>query len=148
MQFEINGDKITITGVDGEFDSGQFSRLFVLVDRANHEFQHQLKLTRFRDVMIPAGMAYLDDHYPDHVQRVDLDRLDLRRSDLCVLAQASGMSFWDAQELLPRTDSGWRAYDMGFEVYTATHGVTVTEATQLWVEAYQARRQGDQDLAS
>ena len=146
MQFKINGDKITITGVDGELDAEQFTHVWTTMQQAHEALRQSMALIRFRDVLIPAGMAWLDEHYPDHVQRVDLDQLDLRYGYRCPLGQASGMHYADAvtgHDL----DRSWRAYQLGFILHQP-EGVTFAEGTRLWIEAYQARRQGDQKSAS
>jgi hypothetical protein len=46
--------------------------------------------------VVAAGMAYLDIKYPDHAERVDLDKLDQKSTDQCALAQAAEKDYMDA----------------------------------------------------
>lgn len=138
MQFKINGDTITITGADGELDAEQFHHVWYTVQQAHDQYKRHLTLIKARDVIIPAGMAWLDEHYPDHVQRVDLSILDMVSPYGCPLAQASGESYWDAVDKHD-LERGWRAYQLGFIAYAAD-GVSSSELAQLWIEAYEQRR--------
>jgi hypothetical protein len=43
---------------------------------------------------VAAGVAWLDEHAPDWVGRIDLERLDLTSPCRCILGQTVG-DFWD-----------------------------------------------------
>jgi hypothetical protein len=44
---------------------------------------------------VAAGAAYLDEHHPGWVERIDLSKLNLGECGHCVLGQLFG-DFWDA----------------------------------------------------
>jgi hypothetical protein len=142
MEFKISedGTEVTITGMNGTFTQRELSDLCYRFEQAKHELKTARATIRVRDTYIPAGMAWLDERYPDHVQRVDLDALDLKSTKCCVLAQASGRAYPDAVELHKLWGA---ASDLGFIVYDLPDHV----ATELWRDAYRARM-SDQKPAS
>lgn len=136
---------VTVTHADGrvmEFTHSDYSDLYGEITDTWNEVRDQRCLPQIRE-RVARGMEFLDKHYPDHVERVDLDRLNIHRGTVCPLGQAYGeeralkqgyfLPFWAAEKAHPHVsmyDLGFIG-DMGSDVYN-----------QVWREAYEARRNG------
>ena len=93
------------------------------------------------------GMAYLDATYPDHVDRVDMDYLDVGSGIRCPLAQAQGHSYENgiSEAIVSGATCGEHERD-----WSDAHGFTwlasreyATEADALnaeWERQYRARK--------
>lgn len=98
---------------------------------------------------VQAGMAFLDEHFPDHVNRVDLVNLSVWSPIRCPLAQA-GQDYYsnviddlydtkgiDLRETVDETEGIMRTRALGFLAPDNDDGWDLNWA---WVKAYQARR--------
>jgi hypothetical protein len=83
---------------------------------------------------VERGALLLDEHAPGWWQRIDLDTLDLSRSDQCVCSQAFGGGFegWLEGERLFGTARDW-VYDYGFHGFRQDEWVALIRAH--WGEA-------------
>jgi hypothetical protein len=86
---------------------------------------------------IQAGMVWLDEHYPDHVDRVNLASMDVSKVNSCPLAQAGqdtyGTVTFDHYMLSAQ------ATELGFMPGGSPY-VSTAVLTPLWIEAYEARK--------
>lgn len=80
---------------------------------------------------VQAGMDWLDEHYPDHVERFDPDNFDIHSNEVCVLAQAAQMDYSDV--IWSRDDLPYpRRIELGF--------LDRKDLEDAWVQAYEQRK--------
>lgn len=104
---------------------------------------------------VQAGMAWLDERFPDHVERFNPDNFDImcRSQDndgwdhdrRCVLLQATGTFYWmDVCYLVGLDPLETEVVDLGF--YPTWRTIQLHEDTELdqlnqaWLDAYAARK--------
>lgn len=136
---------VTVTHADGrvmEFTHSDYSDLYgQAVDTWRNVYNYR-RLPAIRE-RVARGMAFLDEHYPDHAERVDLERLNIHSGMLCPLGQAYGperafwqgysTAFWAAETAHPNI----RMYDFGFIADQDGDMFNM-----VWREAYETRRNG------
>lgn len=89
------------------------------------------------------GMAYLDERYPDHVDRVDIARLDVGSSLACPLGQADGESYEKGilDAVVELDDEREWSRDHGFSWIRGDNFlIDIVRLTNEWKRQYQARR--------
>lgn len=98
---------------------------------------------------VAAGAAWLDEHHPGWVDRIDLDRLNLADRKACVLGQMFGDFNAAPSELLEayETDDevvhGNRSVALGFDLITTfelDRSPGHSLLTELWRDLIIARR--------
>ena len=98
---------------------------------------------------VQAGMAFLDQYFPGHDDRVDLDDFEISSAERCALSQASGDHYSDAaDELYDTTGIDLREFDSENRLYRAqVLGFLCLDSdpsgdrlNHAWITAYRARR--------
>lgn len=100
---------------------------------------------------VQAGMAFLDEHFPDHVDRVNLDNLDINSGAWCPLAQAAGTFYVSAaDDLFAKWIIDLRFYDdqegtyvsqkLGFFAMGSRYGEDAQRLDEAWIAAYRTRK--------
>lgn len=81
----------------------------------------------------PQGAVFLTEKMPGWEYRVDLSRLDMVSADVCVLAQAFNMLYYDALDLLfPEAYEEAERY--GFEIPEPDGEYNPEESEAQWTE--------------
>lgn len=100
---------------------------------------------------VQAGMAFLDQHYPGHEERVDLDDFEISNGHTCALAQAADNHYSEAvDDLYENTKIDLREFNLENRLYRSqvlgflTLGSEYSDdrLNHSWIAAYQARRNG------
>src|SRR5262245_2457654 len=86
--------------------------------------------------VVAAGMAYLDENYPDHRERVDITNLLVEDDLRCPLAQAAQKSYYVVFFPIDATET-W-SQDHGFSGELWRNYSTWDLLTQAWKDAYNA----------
>lgn len=136
---------VTVKHSDGrvmEFTHSDYSDLYrQAVDTWRNVYNYR-RLPAIRE-RVARGMAFLDQYYPGHVERVNLERLNIHSGTACPLGQAYGLEralkegystpFWAAEATHPYI----LMYDFGFMADQDGDMLNT-----MWYEAYEARRNG------
>lgn len=85
---------------------------------------------------VAAGAAFLDEHEPGWVDRIDLDRLDLDLCPDCIIGQLYGPEYYAGLRTLGITGSGT---DRGFWPL-GTGGNAASDLTAEWTRVITERR--------
>lgn len=97
---------------------------------------------------VERGVMYLDLHYPGWEKNVDLNTLDLSIGTICILAQATGSTYWTKiQEIAPHSNFEEReewSCDRGFNVPESITMFSEQDEheilTEAWKRAIRQRR--------
>ena len=98
---------------------------------------------------VQAGMAFLDEHYPDHVATMELDNLQVNSGAWCPLAQAADDFYTPAVDDLAAKGIDLRACDddrismaqeLGFLALDGWGGTDSDDLDRAWIEAYEQRK--------
>lgn len=107
-------------------------------------------MEEFRALMrrrVAAGMDWLDAHYPDHAERVDLDDFDISSPWRCALAQAAQGHYLDAalscSSLTSTVSENGKlmpyARALGFDI-GRLESSEIEILNRTWIEAYRHYR--------
>jgi hypothetical protein len=89
---------------------------------------------------VNAGAAWLDQHQPGWVDRIDLDRLNLEATCHCILGQLHGDYYEALDDLGRRVPGQWTAEGLGFNASTRSADEEYDELTAAWRQLIEQRR--------